>query len=80
MASVLKLDPQREAAAILRDIRAAMASDAAFQKRRHSLTDAEVDDWCKAADRIDELRAELDATVLETLGVGLDQIKEAIGC
>lgn len=80
MASVLKIGQTREVAAILRDLREASAENARFEKRRHVLDDDALTAWDRLDDRIIALRAELDALVLDRLGVGLDQIKEAIGC
>lgn len=78
MASVFKLPTQREAATICRDLRDARATVAGYVADAADLDDDGRLAWDRADDRVTNLRAELDAALLNQLGVGLEQIREAI--
>lgn len=78
MASVFKLPTQRDAATICRDLREARATVAGYVANAADLDDDGRLAWDRADDRVSILRAELDATLLDQAGVGLEQIREAI--
>lgn len=80
MATVLKLAHPRAVASILLDLRSVSAEIDRCCGLAKSLDDDDLAAWDRLDDRAAELRAELDAAMLEYAGVGLDQIREAIGC